>query len=403
MSPHEGDPGSTSGRGLTGDERVWRARRVLEGVLGVPATEGNQIDVLRNGDEIFPALFDAIDGAEHTVDLLTFVYWQGEVGTHLAESLAKRARDGVRVRVLLDAYGARPIDPAAIRTMEDNGVRLRWFRPLHHLRPLQVNHRTHRKVAIIDEAVAFTGGVGIADVWQGDARNENEWRDTHFRIRGPAVDGLRAAFLDNWIETDAFLFEDGIDRFPGQPQSGRSVAQCIRGASETGRSDMATLFRTLIQLAETRIRISTAYFVPDTDIRLRLCDAAARGVAVEILLPGPHADKRFVQLAGESRYARLLECGIRIWTFQPSMMHAKVMTLDGYIANIGSANLNSRSTDLDEEVNLVVMDESLVATLDRHFDEDLARSQEIQASRWDERSVLQRTYERVSIPLKRFF
>jgi cardiolipin synthase len=306
------------------------------------------------------------------------------------------------VRVLLDSYGARPIDPAAIRLMEEGGVRLRWFRPLHHLRPLQVNHRTHRKVAVIDEAVAFTGGVGIADEWQGDARDESEWRDTHFRVQGPAVDGLRAAFLDNWIETDPTLFENDIDRFPGQPKPGQAVAQCIRGASETGRSDVATLFRTLIQLSEQRIRIATAYFVPDSDMTARLCDAADRGVQVEVLLPGPHADKRFVQIAGESRYAGLLASGVRIWTFQPSMMHAKVMTVDGTIANIGSANLTSRSTALDEEVNLVVLDAPLVAKLDRHFDEDLDRSHEIEIGRWDERSVAQRTYERVSRPLKRF-
>jgi cardiolipin synthase len=384
------------------DDDVWRIRRTLEGVLGVPATEGNKIDVLRNGDEIFPALFGAIGNAEHTVDLLTFVYWQGKIGTALAETLADRARAGVRVRVLLDSYGARPIDPAAIRLMEESGVQLRWFRPLHHMRPLQVNHRTHRKVAVIDEAVAFTGGVGIADEWQGDARNENEWRDTHFQVQGPAVDGLRAAFLDNWIETDRTLFEADVDRFPGQPQPGRAVAQCIRGASETGRSDVATLFRTLIQLAEQRIRIATAYFVPDSDMTARLCDAADRGVKVEVLLPGPHADKRFVQIAAESRYARLLASGVRIWNFQPSMMHAKVMTVDGTIANIGSANLNGRSTTLDEEVNLVVLDVPLVTELDRHFDDDLDRSLEIEMGRWHERSVVQRTYERVSIPLKRF-
>ena len=236
----------------------------------MPATEGNAVEVLRNGCEIFPALFEAVEGAEHTIDFLTFVYWKGEVGGRLAEALAKRAREDVRVRVLLDSFGARLIDPSSIRLMEDNGVHLRWFRPLKRLRAGQVNHRTHRKVLVVDESVAFTGGVGIADEWQGDARDEQrEWRDTHFRIRGPAVDGLRAAFLDNWIEADAAIFDRAIDRFPDQPQPGHAVIQCIRGASETGRSDAETLFRTLLQLARSRVRLTTAYFVPDEEPRRR--------------------------------------------------------------------------------------------------------------------------------------
>ena len=387
---------------MTGDDPTQRARRVLEGVLGVPVTEGNRIDPLRNGCEIFPAMFDAIETAEHTIDFLTFIYWQGEVGTHLAEVLSKKAQAGVRVRVLLDAYGARPMDPASIHLMRDNGVTLRWFRPLSRLRPLEADHRTHRKVMIVDEAVAFTGGVGIADEWKGDARNEHEWRDTHFRLEGPVVDGLRAAFLDNWVETDPVLFE-AVDRFPDQPQPGHTLAQCVRGASETGWSDIATLFRTLVQLSAQRVRIATAYFVPDDDLNDRLCDAVERGVSVEILLPGPNADKRFVQVAAEAKYQHLLECGVRIWNFQPSMLHAKVMTIDGCLANIGSANLNSRSMALDEEVNVVVLDESLVKTLDDHFDNDLGRSVEIEPGRWEGRSTGQRAYERLAMPIRRFF
>ncbi len=302
---------------------------MLEGVIGVPATEGNHIEVLRNGDEIFPAMLEAIDGGEHTIDFLTFVYWQGEIGEVFAEKLTAKAAAGVRVRVLLDAWGAFPMDRSLIAGMESAGVRVHWFRPMHRFRPGQMNHRTHRKVLIVDEDVAFTGGVGIADEWQGDARNEHEWRDTHFRIHGPAVDGLRSAFLDNWAETDHVLYEEGVDRFPDQPQPGSSVVQCVRGASETGWSDVATLFRALLQAAQERIRITTAYFVPDEELTDRLCEAADRGVKVQILLPGPHADKRFVQIAGEAMYDRLLECGVEIWNFQPSMLHTKVMTIDG--------------------------------------------------------------------------
>jgi cardiolipin synthase len=387
---------------MTSEDRSRLARRTLEGVLGVPATEGNSVEVLHNGCEIFPALFEAVEAAENTIDFLTFVYWKGEIGSRLAEALATRAREGVRVRVLLDSFGARLIDPSSIRLMEDNGVHLRWFRPLKRLRAGQVNHRTHRKVLIVDESVAFTGGVGIADEWQGDARNEREWRDTHFRIRGPAVDGLRAAFLDNWIEADATIFDRGIDRFPDQPQPGRAVIQCIRGASETGRSDAETLFRTLLQLARSRVRLTTAYFVPDEELIGDLCSAASRGVEVEILLPGPHADKRIVQVVAESSYKRLLDSGVDIWNFQTTMLHAKVMTVDEHIAVVGSANFNSRSMALDEEINVVLIDDATACELDQQFDDDLADSVRIDPRRWRQRSWTQRSYERVLRPLKHF-
>jgi cardiolipin synthase len=380
-----------------------RIRRTIEGVIGVPATEGNRVDVLRNGDEIFPAMLESIESATNTVDLLTFVYWEGRIGREFAKALAARARDGVRVRVLLDAWGAHPIERTLLGMLEDAGVKLRWFRPLHRFRPGQVNHRTHRKVMIVDEDTGFTGGVGIADEWLGNAENASQWRDTHFRLRGAAVDGLRAAFLDNWIETDSELFDPCVDRFPAQPRAGSAIVQCVRGASETGDSDIYTLFRTLCDLAEERLRLATAYFVPDAEMVQRLVRAAERGVDVELLLPGPHADKRFVQVASEVTYPTLLDAGVKIWNFQPSMLHAKIMTVDGTVSNVGSANLNARSTQLDEEINIVVIDRDLTEILDRQYDEDLVRSVRMEPGRWERRSPAQRLVEAAVAPIKRFF
>ena len=290
-------------------DRTLTVRRTLEGIIGVPMTEGNEISIMRNGDEIFPVMLEAIAGARHTIDFLTFVYWSGDIGTRFADALSERARAGVRVRVLLDGWGSHPIERPLVDEMQEAGVQVRWFRPLKHFEPNKMDHRTHRKVLIVDETAGFTGGVGIADEWQGNARDVSEWRDTHFRVSGPAVDGLRAAFLDNWAETDDVLFDTAIDRFPLQEQPGSSVIQCVRGASEAGMSDISTLFYALLQLAEERVRITTAYFVPDEAMTKRLCDAADRGVAVEILLPGPNADKRFVQLAGEAAFTELLDHG----------------------------------------------------------------------------------------------
>ena len=372
------------------------ARRLVEGTLGVPATEGNTIRILRNGDEIFPAMLDAIAAAERTIDFLTFIYWSGEIGQAFADAFCKAADRGVRVRILVDAVGARLMDQDLVGQLEASECILRRFRPVSRLRPWEVHHRTHRKVMIVDEEIGFTGGVGIADQWQGAARNPDEWRDTHFELRGPAVDGLRAAFLDNWHETELVLFDPEIDRFPDQPTDGPSVVQVVRGTAETGTSDIATLVSTLIQLAERCIRITTAYFVPDDDTVELLCDARERGVEVQILLPGPHADKRFVQLAGETQYADLLECGVEIWAYQPSMLHAKIITVDGELATVGSANLNRRSTRHDDEVNLVVLDPEFVATLDGHFDDDLGRSERVTEWQWERRSPAQRLLERVT-------
>jgi cardiolipin synthase len=378
---------------LPSDERMQRLRRTLEGVVGIPATEGNRVDILRNGREIFPAMLEAIEQSQHTVDFLTFVYWEGSVGARFAEALAERARAGVRVRVLLDAFGARAIRKDLVKVMEEAGCQVAWFRPITKLKPSLVNHRTHRKVLVCDEQVSFTGGVGIADEWDGDALDETQWRDTHFRLEGPATDGLRAAFLDNWAETFDVLFDLAIDRFPEQPRPGSSVVQVVRGTSEVGPSDITNALDALLQLAEERLWLTTAYFVPDDRFLGRLCDAAARGVDVRILLPGPHADKRFVQMAGEASYEPLLASGVRLWCFQPSMLHAKLLTVDSLVSMVGSANFNNRSRSLDEEVDLVVFDPDVTVLLEQHFLDDLGRSRELHEERWAERNGIQKVME----------
>ncbi len=368
--------------------------RVLTAVSGVPATSGNCLELLRNGDEIFPAMLGAIEGADRSVDLLTFVYWSGEIALEFATALSLAARRGVRVRVLLDGVGARPIDQALIDRMTSAGADVRFFRPPDPRHPIQAMHRTHRKVMVCDEQVGFTGGVGIADEWLGDGRTKGAWRDTHIRITGPAVAGLRGAFIDNWIEAEPTLFEPAVDLFPELQSDGDSLVQVIRGTAEPGWNPISMNVRSLVELAERRIRITTAYFVPDDDLQMRLIRAAERGVDVGLLLPGPEADKRFVQLAGEARYRPLLDAGVTISCYQPSMLHAKTMTVDGSVAVVGSANCNHRSTSLDEEVNLVVFDDEIAAALDDDFDADLEFSDELEPSRWGRRGAPQRVLER---------
>lgn len=376
-------------------DRSAQLCRVLTAVSGVPVTTGNRIEVLRNGDEIFPAMLDEIQCAERSIDLLTYVYWSGKIGTEFARSLSQRARDGVRVRVLLDGVGAKPIDDDLVAMMRSGGADVRFFRPPDPRHPFRAMHRTHRKVMICDEHVGFTGGVGIADVWLGDGRSEGSWRDTHVRVRGPAVASLRAAFVGNWVETEPFLFDQAFDHFPAHDRSGPSEVQVIKGTSNPGWNDVSMTVRSLVELAEHQVQITTAYFVPDEDLRLRLSRAAERGVRVRILVPGPNADKRFVQLAGEACYRSLMGSGVEVACYQPSMLHAKVMTFDKSVAIIGSANCNQRSTSLDEEVVLVVFDEEVTGLLDDHFEEDLEYSTELDFERWRHRKAGQRILEQV--------
>ncbi|MAT06598.1 MAG: cardiolipin synthase B [Acidimicrobiaceae bacterium] len=377
-------------------ERLESWCRTVTAINGVPISPGNRLDVLRNGDQIFPAMLEAIDAADRSIDLLTYVYWAGEIGATFAERLAQRARDGVRVRVLLDGVGAKPIDQENVELMRSGGADVRYFRPLDPRHPFRASHRTHRKVMICDEAVGFTGGVGIADQWMGDGRSEGNWRDTHVRLQGPGVAGLRSAFLDNWIETEQVLFESAFDHFPAHEHHGNVPVQIIKGTAEPGWNDISMTVRALIELADEQIRLTSAYFVPDEDLILRLCRAAERGVDVQILLPGPGADKRFVQLAGEAVYDRLLDHGIKIWCYQPSMLHAKIMTLDGLVTLIGSANFNQRSTSLDEEVDIVAFDRDVTAELDADFDADLERSEKIDPARWRSRWAGQQAFERAA-------
>ena len=385
----------------TGEDIRRQLRRCLECLVGVHFTEGNAITVLRNGDEIFPAMLEAIRNARHSVDLMTFVYWKGWPAQQFADALCDRAKAGLRVRVLVDALGGMQIEDGIVEAMEDSGVDVHWYRKPWLNSPFKQNYRGHRKVCIIDETLGFTGGVGIAEEWAGDARNEKEWRDTHFRVEGPAVDGLAAAFIQDWAETGRPLYDEH-DRFPDQPQPGAAAVQVVRGSASIGWNDIRIVWYVLIRSARHQIRLQTAYFSPDAHLDAALKEAVSRGVDVDILLPGPNADKRVAQLASEGTYADLVSAGMRIWNFQPSMLHTKIMLVDGAAALVGSSNVNRRSLDHDEEVAMVVIDEATVGLLDHQFLEDLQHSRRIDLGRWERRSAAQRMLETAVTPIRRW-
>lgn len=369
-------------------------RRCFEAALGLPFTGGNRIEPLVNGCRIFPAMIEAIEAAEESIDFLTFIYWQGGVAEQFGAALAERARAGVAVRVLLDAFGAHSMPASVLDQLAEAGAQIAWFRPKARWRIWQIDNRTHRKILIVDDRVGFTGGVGIAAEWEGDARGPNEWRETHFRMTGPVIDGLRGAFLSNWIEAGQPGFEQRRSYAP-QPATGDAAVQVIRTSAAVNYSDIATLFRLALTVAQHRIRIATGYFVPDADTISLMRAAAKRGVVVEVLMPGPHTDSKIARMAGEDTFATLLEAGVRLYRFQPTMLHTKMVLLDESLVMVGSANFNHRSMGKDDEIAVVVIDNALVAGLSADYDHDLTRAERVDADAWSQRGVWQRLRELV--------
>jgi cardiolipin synthase len=388
-----------SGRPSRSDE-LSRLRRGLECLIGIPFTEGNQVDVLRNGDEVFPAMLETIRAARSTVDLLAYQLGTGEIVEVFADALCERSKAGVRVRVLLDAVGSRWLARAQVSAMRDAGVDLEYFRPVSNVRFWEHDNRTHRKVLVVDGEVGFAGGVNTSEEWTGHAQDPDHWRDTHLRIQGPAVDGLVAAFSTDWADANRPITELDAEFPPEQEQVGDSVVQVVRGSDGTGWSDIANVLAALLRLATRRVRITSAYFAPDETFTNLLCDAGNRGVDVEVLLPGEHADQRFVQLAAEAQFEKLLEAGVRVWSYRPTMIHAKIVLVDDLVACVGSANFDRRSMKLNHEIEVVVLDPEVVAVLDGHFEEDIRQAEPIDPERWSRRALPQRVAELVVRPLR---
>ncbi len=372
-----------------------RLRDCFAQAIGIPFLEGNAVRKLVNGAQIFPALEQAIAASRETIDFVTFVYWPGDWANRLARALAERAAAGVDVRIVLDSFGAASIAAADLEALEQSGCRVQWYRPIRRLRPWRYVHRTHRKILICDRKIAFTGGVGIAAEWEGDAADPSQWRDSHFALTGPAIAGLEAAFLDNWIETTGRAA--GELPAPRQhPETGDAIVQVVRAAGRPGRNDCSRLMQAAIESARSRLRIASAYFVPDDAMIELLTRAARRGVDVEILVPGPHTDSRISQLAGQSRYSALLAAGVRIHRFQPTMMHLKVAIVDDVCSIIGSANFNQRSMRQDDEVVATVIDAALAASLNADFDHDRDRSRLVDGAAHAQRPWTERCAEKLA-------
>lgn len=369
-------------------------RSALEAALGVPASDGNQVDILQNGAEIFPAMLRAIALARERVDLLTYVYWDGATARDFAAALSSKARQGVSVNLLIDAFGSKNVDDATIAGMRESGVVVRWFRPLARWRFWLNDNRTHRKILVVDNRIGFTGGVGIADEWSGDAEGPSNWRETHFRFAGPAVAGLKAAFLDNWNEAGDWEWDHVPDQT--QPAPGGVPVQIVQAASTIGWTATASLLRALVTIARHSLHIVTPYFVPDRTLRDMLSAKSTRGVDVRLMYPGEHCDMRLPQLAGYPSVGPLLKSGVEVWEYQKTMLHSKIIVVDNLLACVGSANFNHRSLGKDEECCAVIYSPTVATELVAQFDADCAHAEPVTLRTWHERSRLVRLQERLA-------
>ena len=353
--------------------------RAFQGATGQPISIGNEVEVLQNGDAIFPAMLDAIKGARSTVHLATYIYWNGEIPRSFGDALCDAARRGVVVRIVLDREGAEFIPHELVLRMRDAGCTVAWFRRAQWYDWTKYNRRSHRRVLVVDGVVAFTGGVGIADEWSGNAEGPKHWRDTHARVTGPVVAALQAAFADNWNQSTRELLLAGRD-YPKLAPTGSTPVSVIVSTPANGASAAQRAYAASIATATKTLHITNAYVVPTPEFVDALCGARARGVDVKIIVPGPYHDQPVVRRASRHTWPRLLASGVEIHEFQPTMIHAKTIVVDGAFHLVGSINFDPRSFALNSECGILIVGETFAAEAEAVFTADLARSRKVAAS-----------------------
>lgn len=352
--------------------------RTMGQLLGPPLLEGNRVTVFQNGDQIFPAMLEAIRTAQRSITFENFVFAEGNITDQFAEALADRARAGVKVHFLQDAVGCNCPRGRAMTLMRDAGAEIEIFRFLQLTR---LNYRTHRKLLIIDGQAGFIGGVGISDDWSGDGRTPGKWRDTQYRIDGPVVGQLQQAFMDNWMQTKAAVLH-GNDYFPELKASGEQTCQVFKSSESEGADSARLMVLLSVAAAKKTIRIANAYFIPDDLTRQTLVEACHRGVQVEIIVPGPDLDQQLVRKVGRSRWKPLLEAGARIFEYQPARFHCKYMIVDHCWCSVGSANFDNRSLRLNEEANLNILCKDFASAHTEIFEIDKRLSKEVTLADW---------------------
>ena len=374
-------------------------RREMGVMLGPGIVPGNLVEDLENGEEIFPAMLEAIRAAQKTITFETYIYWSGDIGTRFADALVERARAGVAVKVMVDWAGSMKMEDALLQRLKDAGVEVHQYRPLKWYNLGRLNNRTHRKLLVVDGSVAFTGGVGIADQWEGHAQDPDHWRDLHFRIRGPVVAQVQAAFNDNWIKTTGVVL-NGADYFPPLERVGEMDAHMFIASPAGGSESMHLMYLMAIAAAERSIDLEAAYFVPDELIIKALVAARLRGVRVRVIVPGKHIDSDTVRLASKANWGDLLLAGVEIYEYQPTMMHNKLLVVDGLMVSGGATNFDLRSFRLNDEASLNVYDPAFAARMTEVFEADLKPTVRFDYEKWKARPLKEKLFERFILPLK---
>ena len=377
----------------------------IEAYASAPGSRRNTVQVLLNGDEIFPAQLAAIRSATQTITYAQYFYAEGPISEEIAEAIAERCRAGVRAHVLLDGFGTLYMPARYLNTMTSAGCEVATFRPLSPFSLFALlgygksNHRNHRRILVVDCEVGFTGGSGVSPKWMGNGRLEGHWRDTDVRVEGMVVSSLQGAFAENWLESTGNVL-GGDPYFPRQPRTGTIAAQVVRSSPSGGSFAMYTAFLLAMSSARQSIYITNPYFLPDSRMVRALMEARARGVRIVVLLPGA-IDNNLVRHASRARFGELLAAGVEIYEYQAGLLHAKTMVIDGIWATVGSANLDSRSFSLNDELNLVVYSRDVAGQLEKVFADDLTYSRKVDYEQWRNRSPFHRLLELLSLPIRR--
>jgi cardiolipin synthase len=345
-------------------------------LLGGNFVAGNSIVTLVNGDQIFPAMLKAIGGAKRSIDFETYVFWDGDIARKFTEALAERAQAGVKVNAILDAQGTSKMGLENLSRLRSAGVNVEKYHSIFWWDIRRFNNRSHRKLLIIDGKVAFVGGVGIANEWTGNAQSPEHWRDNHYKVAGPVVAQLQGIFMDNWLKTTGVVLH-GPEYFPPLAEAGPYLAQGFKSSPRQGDNNIHLMYLLAIASAQKTLRIENAYFLPDDLTRKELVAAAKRGVKVEVVMPGPHIDQKLVRAASRRHWPELIKAGIKLYEYQPTMVHVKLMIVDDTFVSVGSGNFDDRSVRLNDEANLDVLNRSFAATQTRLFEMDKRQSREL--------------------------
>ena len=372
----------------------------IVGATGMPFLPGNDLDIYNNGDEFYPVMLEAVRGAQVSVCIEAYIYWAGEVGRLFAEVFAEKAREGLPVKILLDAVGSATIGKEILEKLEKGGCEVEWYNPIKWYTIGRVNNRTHRKSLIIDGRIGFTGGAGIADHWKGNAEDEHHWRDIMVRLRGPAVVSLQTGFAQNWLKTTGELVT-GQTYYPEPETCGDLNVLSVLSSPETGSSTVRIMYYLSIACARKNIFIANPYFVPDNVAVESLIEAKQRGVDVKIMVAGVHNDIVLTRLNSVRLYGRLLTAGIEIYEYNRTMMHHKYMVCDGVWSTIGTINFDNLSFTLSDEGNVCVYDRAFAARLEQMFQQDLEACNRIELEEWRDRGVGVRAVEWFSSLFKR--